>query len=134
MRVKTISRSADVYERQTVNESNRVFHNLDPEVHPFERAREYQRALNGVKLEKVFAKPFVRSLGGHLEGVFSMAKHSTRIGCVVSGACDGEIRVWNAATGQCNVSIKVEQRYYFFFYCSHFLLVQRLLIAVSFAV
>jgi WD repeat and SOF domain-containing protein 1 len=117
MRVKTISRSSDVYERQTINEANRVFRNLEPEVHPFEKAREYQRTLNSVKLDKVFAKPFVRALSGHMEGVFSMAKHPTRLGCVLSGACDGEIRVWNSSLGQCNVSVKV----LFFFFCLWFL-------------
>ncbi len=121
MRVKTISRSSDVYERQNNKEANRVFRNLDPEVHPFEKAREYQRALNSVKLDKVFAKPFVRALGGHMEGVYSMAKHSKRLGCVLSGACDGEIRVWNAASGQCNVSLKVKEVFNFFpFFCSVF--------------
>jgi WD repeat and SOF domain-containing protein 1 len=106
MRVKAISRNPDVYERDTNQEANRVFRNLDPEMHPFEKSREYARALASVKLDKVFNKPFVRAMGGHMEGVFSMAKHTTRLPCVVSGACDGEIRVWNAGTGQCNASIK----------------------------
>ena len=34
-----------------------------------EEAREYKRALNAVKLEKVFAKPFLASLDGHRDGV-----------------------------------------------------------------
>ncbi len=104
--MKTISRNPDVYERGTNQEANRVFRNLDPEVHPFEKGREYARAMASVKLDKVFNKPFVRAMDGHLEGVFSMAKHTTRLSCVVSGACDGEIRLWNISTGQCNVSIK----------------------------
>ena len=54
----------------------------------------------------MFAKPFVRALSGHMEGVFSMCKHSTRLSCVISGACDGEIRIWNLASGSCNASIK----------------------------
>jgi hypothetical protein len=33
--------------------------------HPFEAEREYTRALNSVKLEKVFAKPFLGALDGH---------------------------------------------------------------------
>lgn len=106
MKVKTISRNPEDYERQKPRESNRVFRNFDPELHPFERAREYSRTLNAVKLDKVFAKPFIRNLSGHLEGVFSMTKHSTRLSCLISGSCDGEIRVWNIASGLCNLSIK----------------------------
>merc|ERR1712000_269596 len=49
--------------------------NLDPSHHPFERAREYTRALNAVKMERMFAAPFVGQLGGgHVDGVYSMAK------------------------------------------------------------
>ena len=110
MRVRTISRNPEDYERQKPKESHRVFRNFDPEMHPFERSREYTRALNAVKLDKVFAKPFVRSLAGHLEGVFSMAKHSTRLSCIISGSCDGEIRVWNIASGNCNLSIKASHQ------------------------
>jgi DDB1- and CUL4-associated factor 13 len=44
--------------------------NLDPALHPFERAREYTRALNAVKLERLFAAPFIGELGrGHVDGV-----------------------------------------------------------------
>ena len=49
--------------------------NLDPAQHPFERAREYTRALNAVKMERMFAAPFIAQLGeGHVDGVYSMAK------------------------------------------------------------
>ena len=30
--------------------------------HPFSRAREFQRAFNATKLNKIFAKPFIGSL------------------------------------------------------------------------
>ena len=43
--------------------------NYSPSAHPMEEAREYKRALNAVKLEKVFAKPFLASLDGHRDGV-----------------------------------------------------------------
>eukprot|EP00238_Polyblepharides_amylifera_P006731 CAMPEP_0196594724 /NCGR_PEP_ID=MMETSP1081-20130531/79099_1 /TAXON_ID=36882 /ORGANISM="Pyramimonas amylifera, Strain CCMP720" /LENGTH=414 /DNA_ID=CAMNT_0041919065 /DNA_START=210 /DNA_END=1454 /DNA_ORIENTATION=- len=60
-------------------------------------AVEYQRALNAVKLERVFAKPFVGSLHGHSDGLTCMAKSPFRLNCLVSGASDGEIRVWDVA-------------------------------------
>ena len=40
---------------------------LDPALHPFEKAREYTRALNATKLERMFAKPFLAQLGDGLE-------------------------------------------------------------------
>ena len=46
-----------------------------PELHPFEAEREYQRALNAVKLERTFAKPFVGSLEGHRDGLTNISKH-----------------------------------------------------------
>lgn len=106
MKVRTISRDPELYERGKNTEAPKFFRNLNPEIHPFEKAREYQRALNSVKLDKVFAKPFLHALSGHMEGIYCMSKHSTRLSCVLSGACDGEVRIWNVASKACNVSLK----------------------------
>ena len=65
--------------------------NYDPTLHPFEVPREYTRALNATKLERVFAKPFVGSLDGHRDGINCMAKHSKSLSILLSGACDGEV-------------------------------------------
>jgi WD repeat and SOF domain-containing protein 1 len=43
--------------------------------HPFQEAREYVRAMNAVKLERVFAKPFVAGLDGHRDGVHRIANN-----------------------------------------------------------
>ena len=63
--------------------------NLDPVLHPFEKAREYVRALNATKLERVFAKPYVASLSGHRDGVYCMAKHLKNLSLLGSGSADG---------------------------------------------
>lgn len=65
--------------------------NYDPALHPFEVAREYVRALNATKLERVFAKPFLSSLDGHRDGVNCIVKHPKSLSTVLSGACDGEV-------------------------------------------
>jgi WD40 repeat protein len=80
------------------------------EIHPFEKAREYSRTLNAVKLDRVFAKPFVAALSGHLEGVYCMAKHSSHLSCLLSGSCDGEIRVWNLSSQRCVLSVAAAHR------------------------
>ena len=65
--------------------------NYDPILHQFEVPREYTRAMNATKLERVFAKPFLASLDGHRDGVNCMAKHPKSLSTVLSGACDGEV-------------------------------------------
>jgi len=65
MKVKVICRNPEDYLRGSTNEINRVPRNLDPDLHPFEAAREYTQALNAAKLERVFAKPFLGSLDEH---------------------------------------------------------------------
>lgn len=68
-------------------------------------AREYQRALNAVKLDKIFAKPFMGSLEGHADVVQAMMKHPRSLSTVISGACDGEVRIWNIPSKHCVRSI-----------------------------
>ena len=63
--------------------------------------REYTRALNSTKLERVFAKPFIGSLDGHKDGVHCLSKHPLQLNMLLSGACDGEIKIWNLTTRKC---------------------------------
>jgi WD repeat and SOF domain-containing protein 1 len=60
-------------------------------LHPFEGLREYTRALNAVKLERVFAKPVVGNLDGHQDGVSCLGKHPQHLSLLVSGSYDGEV-------------------------------------------
>lgn len=75
--------------------------NYDPELHPFEATREYVRALNAVKLERVFAKPFVGCLDGHRDGISCIGKHPKQLSLLVSGAYDGEIKIWDLPQRNC---------------------------------
>ncbi|KAJ8985086.1 hypothetical protein NQ317_019771 [Molorchus minor] len=95
MKVKVISRNPDEYLRETKHDIHKVARNYDPALHPFEAAREYTRALNAVKLEKVFAKPFIGNLDGHRDGVSCISKHPKQLSILISGAFDGEVRVWD---------------------------------------
>jgi DDB1- and CUL4-associated factor 13 len=70
--------------------------NLDPSIHPFAKAREYTRALNAAKMERMFAAPFVGQMGkGHVEGVYSMAKDPNSLQRFASGSGDGIVKVWD---------------------------------------
>jgi DDB1- and CUL4-associated factor 13 len=66
-------------------------------LHPFQKAREYQRALNAAKLEKIFAKPFLQAMDDHSDGVMVMAKNRYSLVDMISGSADGEIIYWNMA-------------------------------------
>lgn len=73
--------------------------NLDPTQHPFERAREYTRALNAIKMERMFAAPFLAQMGnGHVDGVYSMAKDPGSLERLASGSGDGVVKVWDLTT------------------------------------
>lgn len=109
MKVKVITRNPDDYLRETKFENHKVHRNYDPDLHPFEAAREYTRALNAVKLERVFAKPFVCSLDGHRDSVSCISKHPQKLSSIISGAFDGEIRVWDVVQQNCTKNFTAHQ-------------------------
>ncbi|KAK0741055.1 WD40-repeat-containing domain protein [Schizothecium vesticola] len=95
MKIKALSRSISAQQAPGAD-AQRAPRNLAPEIHPFERAREYQRALNAVKLERMFAKPFISQLGnGHVQGVYSMCKNPSSLSMMASGSGDGVVKVWS---------------------------------------
>ncbi|XP_051153568.1 DDB1- and CUL4-associated factor 13 [Leptopilina boulardi] len=104
MKVKTLTRNPDFYIRETKRDIHKVNRNYDPSLHLFQHEREYTRALNSVKLERVFAKPFIGNLNGHKDSVSSLCKHPIHLSILISGAYDGEVRVWNLPTRECTRS------------------------------
>ncbi|XP_034949411.1 DDB1- and CUL4-associated factor 13 [Chelonus insularis] len=105
MKVKVLTRNPDEYLRETKRDLHKVPRNYDPALHPFEAAREYTRALNAVKLDKVFAKPFIGNLEGHKDGVSCVCKHPQQLSMFLSGAFDGEVRIWNLPFRKCKRTI-----------------------------
>lgn len=96
MKIKTISRSSDSYVPVSNARESALPRNLNPELHPFERAREYTRALNATKLERVFAQPFVGVLGdGHRDGVYALAKNFHSVNKIATASGDGIIKYWD---------------------------------------
>lgn len=62
-------------------------------MHPFARPRERTRALNAAKLDRIFAKPFVDSLEGHVDAVEVMCRKPDSLSLVASGSWDGGVIV-----------------------------------------
>lgn len=107
MKIKTISRSADDYVPVKKNQESQLPRNLNPELHPFERPREYIRALNATKLERLFAQPFIGQLGnGHRDGVYSIAKNYNNLNKLATGSADGVVKYWNISTREEYTSFK----------------------------
>lgn len=81
--------------------------NLDPALHPFERAREYTKALTATKLDRMFAKPFIGQLGdGHRDGVYCIAKNYNTTNHVALASGDGVIKYWNLGTREETILFK----------------------------
>ena len=105
MKVKVLCRNPQDYLRQRKTDIHRQPRNVDPALHPLEGQREYVRALNATKLDRVFAKPFLANLAGHTDGVYCMCKHPKRLSYLLSGSCDGEVKIWNLASQECAYTV-----------------------------
>ena len=86
MKIRTLSRSKREHTRERPQDIQRVYRNVsNSTLHPFTREREYVRARNAVKLDKMFAKPFIGALDGHADGVYAMATSSTSLVGLITG-------------------------------------------------
>lgn len=104
--IKMISRKPRDFIRETKHDIHKVFKNYDPKLHPLALEREYQRALNATKLERVFAKPFIGNMSGHGDIVSNLMKHQTKLSIMASGAYDGQIKIWDLSTRKCLKTIR----------------------------
>jgi WD repeat and SOF domain-containing protein 1 len=94
MKIKLINRDEEAMTRERAQDVVKVHRNLDPTLRPMNAAREYTRALNAAKLERVFAKPFLAALP-HSDGVTCLARNPRVLNSLVSGAADGELTLWD---------------------------------------
>ena len=95
-----INRTESAVTRERSEDVMQVHRNLDPTLHPFERAREYTRAVNAAKTERMFAKPFIAALT-HDEAVYCLARNPVRLNCVMAGCGDGLVRLWDIPDRRC---------------------------------
>jgi WD repeat and SOF domain-containing protein 1 len=74
VKVKTICRAREALGKDSTQDCPKLSKNTDSILHPFAKAREYTRAVNAAKLERIFAKPFVSALDGHTDSVMSLSR------------------------------------------------------------
>jgi WD repeat and SOF domain-containing protein 1 len=104
-KIKVLCRNPKDYIKECRSDIHKMPRNFDPAMHPLESSREYVRALNATKLDRVFAKPFIGALSGHTDAVSCMCKHPQKLSVIMSGSCDGEIKVWNLQRKECMATI-----------------------------
>ncbi len=110
MKLKTIARAEEEYTRERTSDVTKVHRNLDPALHPLQRATEYTRAVAAVKLSKVFAKPFLGALDGHADGLTCLARNPRTVATLLSGAADGEILLWDVPNQRAVASLRAHTR------------------------
>lgn len=99
-KIKVICRDKNNYEKINKSDIEKVYRNSNSNLHPHIRAREYVRALNSAKMEKIFAKPFLFALDNHTDGVKCMAKNYKQLSEIVSGSYDAQIILWDIMNKQ----------------------------------
>ncbi|EER10614.1 protein SOF1, putative [Perkinsus marinus ATCC 50983] len=109
MKVKVLHRDPSEFTITKPGGIQKYQRNADPVLHPFDRATEYTRALNGAKIQKMFAKPFLCALEGHTDAVKCMTRCRTVIAPLFTGSCDGEIRFWNVGQRRCFKAVRAHE-------------------------
>ncbi|VEL25561.1 unnamed protein product [Protopolystoma xenopodis] len=105
MRIRMISRNPSDYKRETSDDIFKIRRNYAPNIHPFTLEREYVRATNSAKLEKVMAKPFLGCLQGTTDSVGIISLNPETLGLAVLGTADGNAScfclMYRFNTGMC---------------------------------
>jgi WD repeat and SOF domain-containing protein 1 len=111
MKVKTLKRAAGSADRECSGDLRKEHRNLNPVHHPMQRAREYKRAVNAAKMERMFAKPLVGNFGnGHMDAVLVSAMSRRSLLPMISGAADGNVQLWDLATRTSVATINAHNR------------------------
>ncbi|KAJ6466967.1 WD40 repeat-like protein [Mycena sanguinolenta] len=97
MKIQVLQHDPAVHLPQRPGDPTPTSRNLNPLLHPFARARERTRALNAAKMDRMFAKPFIASLEGHVDAVEVLAKQPGSLTTVASGSWDGGVIVHHLA-------------------------------------
>lgn len=80
--------------KERKNDIHKNSYNKDPKYHPFMQEREYVRALNATKIDRLLAKPFVKAYNYHVEGISHLTQNKNT-DIFASASFDSSIYIWN---------------------------------------
>ena len=95
VKINAICRSDVDYQRETKFDIQRIQRSTNPQLHQFQKAREFQRALVATKVDKIFAQPFAGNLEGHSDSLACLSKCPNNLAKLLSASFDGEIIAWD---------------------------------------
>lgn len=110
VQIKSICRTSQDYERETKHDIVKVQRSTNPHLHPFQKAREYQRGVVAAKMDKIFAQPFVGNQAGHSDGISCFAKSIKSVNNFISGSWDGEVKFWDLSQTKNLFSINAHEK------------------------
>jgi WD repeat and SOF domain-containing protein 1 len=93
MRIK-LGKNYDINSSESTNYILKQYQQFNENLSPNEKALEYKRAMNGVKIERIFAKPFISAFE-HNHCVTCMTNNKLHPNSLFTGCADGEINLWD---------------------------------------
>ncbi|ELA42626.1 uncharacterized protein VICG_00378 [Vittaforma corneae ATCC 50505] len=94
MKIESIYHSKEARRKECKGDKSDRRYSKDPVHHPMLLEREYVRALNAVKIERMLSKPFITALSHHREGINRLSKdYSSNV--FVSSSYDNKVVVWD---------------------------------------
>lgn len=110
MKVTALSRSQASTQRECSGDLRQHHRNLDPAYHPLQRPREYTRAVNAAKINRMFAQPLIGNLGqGHQDAVTHTSVSRKSLLPLLSASADGTLRLWDLPTRSCVSTINAHK-------------------------
>lgn len=94
MLIKTITHNTKQYTKERKGDPVKRRFIKNVAYHPFAKEREYMRALNATKIERLLAKPFVTAFSDHKEGIFRVEKHPSK-DRILSSSFDGDTKIYD---------------------------------------
>lgn len=99
MKINTIYHPRDETCRGQKNDILRKKFSRNSVYHPFMVEREYVRALNATKIDRLLAKPFVTAFSYHKEGICYLSRHQSKP-TFASASFDGQVFIWDMLSKQ----------------------------------
>ena len=95
VKVNSFTRTDKDYTRDTKHDLHAVNRLFGDKNHPLFHVREYQRAVVGSKLTKIFSKPLQFVMDDHRDSISVITKSNSNCEAFLSGSFNGEIYLWD---------------------------------------